>query len=124
MKSQKLKWFAFGVAVASTAFLLPRWFVPAPEKKYPYLSVSERPYEEDELERIEEIPSTSGELLRDCGAKEFFMKPSPSLHHVPYSLIKITPENDLAIHCVMERARTEGFPLYVQMLTDQQAQVF
>lgn len=98
-------------------------FSPA-EQKFPYLAVSERPYEEGEIERIEEIASTSGELLRDCGAKEFFIKSSNGVDGVPYSLIKIVPENDLAIHCVMERARTQGFPLYVQMLTDQQAEVF
>ncbi len=124
MRRQKLVWFALGVAVTSFAVLLPRWFISGSDEKVPYLSVSERPYKEGEIERIEEIASTSGELLRDCGAKEFFIKPSNGVDGVPYSLIKIVPENDLAIHCVMEQAKSEDFALYVQMLTDQQAEIF
>lgn len=52
------------------------------------------------------------------------MKTANGSDGVPYSLIKIVPENDLAIHCVMERGKAEGFSIYIQMLTNQQAEVF
>ncbi|GAA4644490.1 hypothetical protein GCM10023115_24500 [Pontixanthobacter gangjinensis] len=117
-------WFALGAAVSALAAMLARLLIVPADELHSYLAVSERPYVEGEIERIEEIASTSGQLLRECGAKEFFIKPSNGLDGVPFALIKIVPENDLAIHCVFEKARDEGHPLYVQMLTEQQAQVY
>lgn len=67
---------------------------------------------------------TSGKLLRECGATQFFMKSANGLDGVPYSLIKINRENDIAIHCVFERAPKEGYPLYIQMITDHHAQTY
>ncbi len=100
-------------------------FVFAGEKSIePYLSVSERALTPDELDEMEAIAQTSGKLLRECGAKKFYMKDANGLDGVPFSLIKINEENDLAIHCVFERARVEGYPLHIQMITDQDAQTY
>jgi hypothetical protein len=88
----------------------------------PYLSVSERALTPEELNEMEAIAQTSGKLLRECGAQQFYMKDANGLDGVPFSLIKINEENDLAIHCVFERARVEGYPLHIQMITDQDAQ--
>ncbi|MBY8333619.1 hypothetical protein [Qipengyuania pacifica] len=117
-------WFALGAAVTALAAIVARLLIVPAEEKHPYLAVSERPFEQGEIERIEEIASTSGRLLRECGAKEFFMKQSNGVDGVPFALIEIVPQNDLAIHCIFERARDEGYPLHVQMLTKQQAQVY
>jgi hypothetical protein len=56
--------------------------------------------------------------------KGVFIKPSNGADGVPYSLVRIVPENDLAIHCVFERAASEGYSLHVQMLTNQKAEVY
>ena len=92
------------------------------KKSEPYLSISERALTPDELNEMEAIAQTSGKLLRECGAKQFYMKDANGLDGVPFSLIKINEENNLAIHCVLERAPVEGYPLHIQMITDQDAQ--
>lgn len=117
-------WFGLGAAVSAIIALVTHLLLPQAEARNPFLAVSERPFDEGELDRIEDIASTSGQLLRECGAKEFFIKHSNGADGVPYSLIRIVPENDLAIHCVFERAASEGYPLHVQMLTNQQAEVY
>ncbi|UAB77517.1 hypothetical protein INR77_12015 [Erythrobacter sp. SCSIO 43205] len=103
---------------------LPRFLAAKTDAEHPYLSISERPFEEDELDRIDEVAPTSGALLRECEAQEFFVKAYNGDHGVPYSLIKIVPENEAAIDCILERAKAEGHPLHLQMLTDQQAEVY
>ncbi|WP_379550273.1 hypothetical protein [Qipengyuania sp. DGS5-3] len=124
MRRTKLIWFALGVATSAVAMLATNLFVQAPAELHPYLSVSERALTVEELDQFEKFAQTSGQLLRECGAKQFFMKQANGPDGVPYSLIKINQENDLAIYCVFERARLEGFPLYIQLITDQNAQVF
>lgn len=57
--------------VALVTYLL----LPQASPRNPYLAVSERPFEEGELDRNEEIASTSGQLLRECGAREFSSSP-------------------------------------------------
>jgi hypothetical protein len=123
LRRQRLIWFALGAAVTAIAATLARLLIAPADESSPYLAVSERPYEEGEIERVEEIASTSGQLLRECGAKEFFLKPSNGLDGVPYALVKIVPANDLTIHCIFERAMSEGYPLHVQMLTDKHAEI-
>ncbi|MCP5395936.1 MAG: hypothetical protein H6918_04250 [Sphingomonadaceae bacterium] len=101
-----------------------QFLIPPTEKRHPYLAVSERPFAEDDNDRLPEIAWTSGQLLRECGAKEFLIKPSIGSDIVPYSLVRIVPDNDDALHCVFERATREGFPLHVQMLTEREAKIF
>ncbi|MEL7188310.1 MAG: hypothetical protein AAGK17_02055 [Pseudomonadota bacterium] len=113
-----------GAAVTGLLGLLPKLlFLPEPEISA-YLTVYDRGYEESELTRIEEIASTSGQLLRECGAKKFLLKEAKGVGSLPYSLIKIAPENDHAIQCIFDKAPAGGYSLHVQMLTDQQAEIY
>lgn len=116
-------WFALGTACTALVALLARVLIAPPEEQHVYLAVSERPFVEGEINRIEEIASTSGQLLRECGAKEFLIKAHNGADGVPFSLIPITRRNEIVVHCILERARDEGYSLHVYMLTEQQARL-
>ncbi|WP_066556429.1 hypothetical protein [Croceicoccus bisphenolivorans] len=91
------------------------------ETEKPYLSISERGHYPDEV--YEDVAgTTSANLLRRCGAKTFYVKTSNGVDQLPYSLIRIDKENNMAIHCVLERASEEGHPIHIQMITDRHAQ--
>jgi len=94
------------------------------EAVQPYLSVSERVLSPEEADNLEAVAQTSGALLRECGAKQFYMKTANGVDGVPYSLIRIEQGNSLALHCVFERAASEELPLHIQMITDQNAQTY
>ena len=121
MKRERLIWFALGAATSAFGVLFALLLLPQASKRSPYLAISDRPFEEDELNRIEEIPSTSAQLLWDCEAEEFFIKSSNGADGVPYTLVEIALKNERAFHCVFERATSEGFRLHVHMLTNQEA---
>lgn len=119
-------WFALGAActaLAALAALLARLLIAPSDEQHVYLAVSERPFVEGEINRIEEIASTSGQLLRECGAQEFLIKASNGVDGVPFSLIPITRSNEISVHCIFERAHDEGYPLHVHILTEQQARL-
>lgn len=122
MRRTKLIWFAAGAATSAIVALIAQLAIQHPKQAQPYLSVSERPLTENESNKFGDIAQTSGKLLRECGAKQFDVKAANGADGVPYSLIKINQENDLTIHCVFERAPAEGFPLHIQLITDQNAQ--
>ena len=124
MRRSRLIWFALGAATSSVAVMATNFAFSGKKIIEPYLSVSERALTPNELNEMEAIAQTSGKLLRQCGAKQFYMKDANGLDGVPFSLLKINEENDLTIQCVFERARVEGFPLHIQMITDQDAQTY
>ncbi|TWJ09971.1 hypothetical protein JN10_1627 [Altererythrobacter ishigakiensis] len=122
MRRTRLTWFALGAATSAIASIATSVAFSSGDKLQPYLSVSERVLTLEEIDQFEAIAQTSGALLRECGAKQFYMKDANGLDGVPFSLIKINKENDIAIHCVFERARVAGYPLHIQMISDQDAQ--
>jgi hypothetical protein len=122
VRRTRLIWFAAGAAVCAAVTISFNLLASSGGAPQPYLSVSERDLLSDEIDHLESVAQTSGALLRECGAKRFYMKAANGVDGVPYSLIKIEQENHLAIHCVFERAAREGFPLHIQMITDQHAQ--
>lgn len=123
MRRQKLLWFALGAGATATAAALTHFLTNPTDDPSPYLAILERPYSEGEIERMGEIHSTTAPLLRECGAKEFFIKSASGSHGLPYSIIKIAKENEIALRCILERAKDEDYPVHIQMLTDQQAAV-
>jgi len=122
VRRTRLIWFALGAAASALAAVLANLTVSNSDALHPYLTISERALSRDEIDELKLVAQTSGALLRECGAKRFYMNTANGVDGVPYSLIKIEPENDLAIHCVFERAAGEGFPLHIQMITDRHAQ--
>ena len=118
----RLTWFALGAATSAIASIAASVAFSSGDKLQPYLSVSERAPTPEEIDEFEAIAQTSGALLRECEAKQFYMKDANGLDGVPFSLIKIKKENDIAIQCVFERARVEGYPLHIQIISDQDAQ--
>lgn len=118
----RLTWFALGAETSAIASIAASVVFSSGDKLQPYLSVSERALTPEEIDEFEAIAQTSGALLRECGAKQFYMKDANGLDGVPFSLIKIKKENDIAIQSVFERARVEGYPLHIQIISDQDAQ--
>ena len=109
-----------GAGLAAVGSLVPSLFFDQHEKRSPYLSVSERTYRESEIVEFDTVASTSGKLLRDCGVQEFYVKGSNLPDQVPHSLLKISPENEPSINCVLEGARHEGHPVHFSYLTPQE----
>jgi hypothetical protein len=122
VRRTKLIWFALGAATAlGVTFAFDFFQKDGTEQVEPYLSVLERALTDEEAD-LESVAQTSGRLLRECGAKEFYMKPSDGADVAPYSLIKINQTNAPAIDCVLKRGSDEGFPIHIMMITDQHAQ--
>lgn len=121
LRRQKLIWFALGAACTALAAVLARWIIVPPDERFTYIVVYERPLADDEMDSNEDIVTTSGQLLHECGAKEFWIKPTQTPDGSTFSLIRNTPINEEAIYCLFERAQKEGYHLQLNSLTEEEA---
>lgn len=115
-------WFAVGAACTALVTLLTRLLTPSPDEQHVYLSVYDRPYSEEEIEKFEEIASSSAQLLHQCDAKGFLIKRQVGTDSVPFSLIQASADNRNAIQCIFKRGALEGHSVDVLMITEKEAQ--
>ena len=112
-------WFAAGAFCAAFAAVLARLLVAPSDEPHAYLTVYDRGFSEEDMERLEEIASSSAQLFHSCGAKDFLISNS-GVDKPGLSLIQITRGNEDAVHCIQERAIGEGYSLQIRVLTDRQ----
>jgi hypothetical protein len=116
-----LIWFAVGAACTALVALLTRLLTPSTDEQHFYLAVYDRPYSEEEIEKFEEIASSSAQLLHQCDAKGFLIKRQVGTDSVPFSLVQASADNRNAIQCIFMRGALEGHSVDVLMITEKEA---
>lgn len=120
MRRQKLVWFALGAACTALAALLARGLIPSPDERHVYLSVADRPYSDADFPELKDTAPLSARLFRECGAKDFAISLS-SVDKGASSLIRISPDTEVAVRCILERVPGERHSAQIRLLTEQEA---
>ena len=118
MNRPRLIWFAAGVATSAGVSLVATSFVLEPIMPTPSLILYEPELAlNTALSNIESklIPSETGELLRDCGARYFEIDLG---ERELTAELQLTEENAGAFECVLNGARVRDYRVGIELLHD------